>query len=118
MIKAKTTVYVDAPTVQEIEDFRDDQRVGEAKSDVGGVSGEGGPDGRAVSVMNVTKGRIDGSGGISGVGADSESGDVKDMGLEVVGGGDKSDVGQGCLERENRRENREVSEEVRVGGVF
>ena len=52
------------------------------------------------------------------MGTDSERWDVKEAGLEGVGGGDDTSVVGRGLEWEDRRKDGAGSEEVLVGGVL
>ena len=52
------------------------------------------------------------------MGTDSEGRDVKETGLEGVGGGDDTGVVGRGLEWEDRRKDGAGSEEVLVGGVL
>lgn len=114
-VKAKATVCVNASSVKEVEDLGDDEGSGKTKPNVGWVAEERATERWAVSIVDKAEGGVDGRVGVTGVGADSEGWDTKEVGLELVGGGDVGVVVNVGLERGNGWESRRGAYKVSVG---
>jgi hypothetical protein len=105
-IKLKETVSKNTTSVEEIVYLGDDERGCEAATYVGGESLEGGLDGVPEGKVNIAEGEVEARVDETGVGADSDGGDVEEAGPEEVSGSDERGVMGVSLEGEDRRESR------------
>jgi hypothetical protein len=117
-IKVKATVNIDPTAVKEVEDLGDDKGIGETEMNDGGMAEEGVMDRRMVRILNIPKRGIVGGEQEAGVSADGERQDVKEAGLEEIGGGDSAEVVGRDFKWEDGGEDGIGCEEFLVSGVF
>jgi hypothetical protein len=85
---------------------------------LGAVFQEGFTDGQPESINKITEGDVECWGGITCIATDMKRGNVKEVGLPGVGGGDKCQVWGVSFEGGNCGKDGWLAEEVFVGGEF
>ena len=98
------TVSIDNLAIEEVMDLGDDEGTQKTKLDVGREGREEVSDRGSKGVVDVAKRDVVGGGRETGMGAEYEGGDMKESGLELVGGGDKGSMVGGTLKSDDRRE--------------